>query len=288
MSGQHTAVQASDGSAFSQRSTLNAQRLIDTHVHLNHDDLLADISGMTARAQAAGVGGFVVVGYDLPSSERGIHLAEGDARIWATVGIHPHEAEAWDEAAAAKLKGWAAHPRVVAIGEIGLDFYRDLSPRPAQHTAFAAQLEMAAEADLPVVIHCCDAYEETLSVLEAHADSLPGVILHCFQGEHRHAERAWARGWFLGIGGAVTFKNQEALREIVRAAPPECLLLETDAPYLSPVPLRGKYPNEPARVALIAEKVAELRGSDVAALAAATTENAARAFRMASPPCPVS
>ena len=257
--------------------------LIDTHVHLNHDDLLRDLTGMTARAEAAGIGGFVVVGFDLPSSERAVRLSESDARIWATVGIHPHEAQRWDETASNRLKEWATHPRVAAIGEIGLDFYRDLSPRPAQHSVFVAQLELAAAARLPVVIHCRDAYEETLSVLEAHTDFLPGVILHCFQGEREHAERAWARGWFLGIGGAVTFKNQEGLRDVVRAAPLECLLLETDAPYLSPVPLRGKYPNEPARIALVAEKVAELRGMEVAELAAATTQNAGRAFRFPSP-----
>ncbi len=257
--------------------------LIDTHVHLNHEDLAADLPAVLERAGAAGVGELIVIGYDLASSARAVALAEGPpvgagARLWAAVGVHPHDAAHWDAgAAAARLRAWAAHPRVVAVGEIGLDFYRDLSPRDAQHAAFAAQLDLAAEAGLPVVIHCRDAYDETLDVLEAQAGVLP-VILHCFQGTRGHAERAWARGWFLGIGGAVTFKNQEALREIVRAAPEGSLLLETDAPYLSPAPLRGRYPNEPARVALVAENIAELRGEPFADIAAITTDNARRAF----------
>jgi TatD DNase family protein len=252
--------------------------LIDTHVHLNHADLECDLPGVTDRGTAAGVAAFVVVGYDLSSSERAVRLAERDARMFATVGVHPHEAEHWSGDTADRIWRLVLDRRVVAVGEIGLDFYRDLSPREAQRRAFEAQLQGAAQNDLPVVIHCRDAYDETLAILADHANALPGVILHCFQGEMHHAEQAWARGWFLGIGGALTFKNQDGLREIVRAAPAESLLLETDAPYLSPVPLRGKYPNEPARVALVAEKMAELRGTSVAEIADLTTTNARRAF----------
>ena len=250
--------------------------LVDTHVHLNHVDL-NDWAAILTRAEEAGVGAFVVVGYDDKSSHLAQLLAGKDDRIWATVGIHPHEAAAWNEEAAERLAFLATMGRVVAWGEIGLDFYRDLSPRPAQFRAYQEQLGLAQRLDLPVVIHCRDAYPETLDVLETHNPAAP-VILHCFQGTMTDAERAWARSWFLGIGGAVTFKNQDALREIVRAAPPEYLLLETDAPYLSPVPLRGKYPNEPARVAYVAEKVAELRGVSVAEIAALTSANAGRAF----------
>lgn len=250
--------------------------LIDTHVHLNHVDL-SDWAAILARAEEAGVGKFVVVGYDEKSSHLAQILATEDDRIWATVGVHPHEAQAWNEEAAELLAFVATRGRVVAWGEIGLDFYRDLSPRPAQFRAFEEQLDLAAQHDLPVVIHCRDAYPETFDVLEARGLTAP-VILHCFQGTRADAERAWARGWFLGVGGAATFKNQEGLREIVRAAPPQSLLLETDAPYLSPVPLRGKYPNEPARLAHVAEKVAELRGETVDQVAARTTANARRAF----------
>jgi len=256
---------------------LTPDPLVDTHVHLNHDDLYADRASVMARAAASGVGVFVVVGYDLASSERAVALAGEDERIFATVGVHPHDAANWGDAAAGRLRALLAAPRVVAVGEIGLDFYRDLSPREAQRAAFVAQLKIASEAGLPVVIHCRDAYSETLDILEGHDPLLP-PILHCFQGTLADAERAWTRGWFLGIGGALTFKNGDALRATVRAAPPECLLLETDAPYLSPAPLRGKYPNEPARLALVAETLAAVRGVSVQEVAALTTANARRAF----------
>ena len=259
--------------------------LVDTHVHLNHEDLAGDLRGVLQRARDAGVTDHIIIGYDLASSARATALAEGPppvetgARLWASVGVHPHDAAHWGGDAAARLRAWTSHPRVVAVGEIGLDFYRDLSPREAQRAAFAAQLDIAAEAGLPVVIHCRDAYDETLDMLEARMGAgNPVIILHCFQGVRSHAERAWARGWLLGIGGAVTFKNQEGLRDVVRAAPRDSLLLETDAPYLSPAPLRGRYPNEPARVALVAQKVAELRDEPVARVAATTTNNARRAF----------
>lgn len=251
--------------------------MIDTHVHLNGKDLGSDLPGVLARAEAAGVDTFVVVGYDLASSEKAVRLAEGDARIFATVGIHPHDAVSYDAGAETTLRDWTANPRVVAIGEIGLDFYRDLSPRPAQYEAFRAQLRLAAETGLPVVIHCRDAYPETMDLLEAEAGDTP-LILHCFAGDVCHAERAWQRGWFLGVGGTLTYKKNDVLRAIVRDAPRQSLLLETDAPYLSPEPLRGKFPNEPARVALVAERVAEVRGETVAAVIEYTDENARRVF----------
>jgi TatD DNase family protein len=252
--------------------------LIDTHVHLNNTDLAADLPGVLERAEAAGVGQFVVVGYDLASSERALRLAESDPRLFAVVGIHPHDAEHWDDKAAEQLRRWAANPRVVAIGEIGLDFFRDLSPRPAQFAAFRAQLALAAEAGLPVVIHCRDAYEETLDILETEASAHTPVILHCFLGTMAHAERLWKRNWFLGVDGPVTFKANDDLRAIIRAAPGESLLLETDAPYLSPMPFRGKFPNEPARLLPIAEKVAEVRGASLESIAELTTGNALTAF----------
>jgi len=255
--------------------------LIDTHVHLNHDDLLhhsdGGLIGVLERAEAAGVGGFIVIGYDLPSSERAEKLAEDDKRIRSAVGVHPHDAASWSDGTADRLRALLTHERVVAVGEIGLDFYRNLSPVTDQMRAFRAQLEIAEETGRPVVIHCRDAWDETLEVLEDPAPALP-VVLHCFGGTRTHAERAWRRGWFLGIGGAVTFKKSDDLRAIIRAAPRDSVLLETDAPYLSPVPLRGRYPNEPARVALVAEAVAELWGVNLAEVAAITTENARRAF----------
>ena len=253
--------------------------MIDTHVHFNSPDLAADLPGTIARAEAAGVTRFVVIGFDIASSGRAVQLAAGDNRIFAVVGVHPHDAKQWNDAAADALREWAAHPRVVAIGEIGLDYYRDLSPRDAQETAFRAQIALAQQVKIPLVIHCRDAYEETMAILEAEAGDLT-VILHCFAGDAAHAARAFQRGWYLGIGGSLTYKKNDALREIVRKAPASALLLETDAPYLSPEPLRGRYPNEPARLPLVAEKIAALRAETRAEVAAYTGENAERAFRI--------
>lgn len=252
--------------------------LIDTHVHLNNADLAADLTDVLVRAEDVGVERFIVVGWDIASSERAVILAEADPRIFAVVGAHPHDAQHWNADAAARLRGWAENPRVVAVGEIGLDFFRDLSPRPSQYAAFRAQLTLAAELALPVVIHCRDAYEETLEILEGEASPDIPIVMHCFLGTMAHAERLWARGWFMGVDGPITFKANDDLRNILRAAPPESLILETDAPYLSPLPFRGKFPNEPARLLPIAEKVAEVRGVSLGEIAALTTANAHHAF----------
>lgn len=260
--------------------------MIDTHVHLNGKDLgnPDTLPGVMERATVAGVHTFVVVGYDLASSERAVTLAGNDARVFATVGIHPHDAAHYSPATEERLRELAAHPRTVAIGEIGLDFYRDLSPRGAQETAFRAQLALARDTGLPVVIHCREAYPETLALLEAEADGI-GIVLHCFAGTARDADIAIKHGWYLGVGGTATYKKNTDLQSIIKAAPQDCLLLETDAPYLSPEPLRGKFPNEPARVALVAQKVADLRGETRANVIAYTTANARRAFpRLLSPP----
>lgn len=253
--------------------------MIDTHVHFNGKDLSGRdvLPGVLERAKFADVRGFIVVGYDLASSERAVTLAKNDERMWATVGIHPHDAAEYAPDTQARLHELAKHPRTVAIGEIGLDFYRDLSPRDAQETAFRAQITLARETELPIVIHCRDAYPETLAILEAEAHGIT-VILHCFAGDEGDAERAFRHGWYLGVGGTVTYKKNDALRAIVRSAPQSLLLLETDAPYLSPEPFRGKFPNEPARVALVAQRIADVRGESKEAVVAYTTINAQTAF----------
>jgi TatD DNase family protein len=251
--------------------------MIDTHVHLNNRDLGRDLDGVIARAEAADVRQFVVVGYDLASSEKAVAQAEADARIFAAVGIHPHDASSYTPEVEERLRAWATNPRVVAIGEIGLDFYRDLSPRPAQYDAFRAQIALARTVSLPIIIHCRDASDETFDLLESEAGDVP-VLLHCFAGEHRHAERAWARNWLLGVGGTATYKKNEALREIIRDAPQESLVLETDAPYLTPEPHRGKFPNEPRHIPLVAACIAAVRGETAAEVAAYTDTNARRFF----------
>lgn len=220
----------------------------------------------------------IVIGYDLPSSEQAVALAEAHApELWAAVGVHPHDAKSWDAATAARLRSLSDHPRVVAWGEIGLDFHYDFSPRPAQYAAFRAQMALARESGLPVVIHCREAYPETLQVLqEERADEIGGVM-HCWAGTPAEAEQTTALGMALGIGGTLTFKNAQPIRDAAQAAPLELLLLETDAPYLAPMPHRGKR-NEPAYTHLVAEKLAELRGLTLEEIARLTTANARRIF----------
>jgi len=230
-------------------------RWTDTHCHLNHEQLLPDWETVLFRAHQAGVERLILIGYDLPSSERAVRLAEQSSALWAAVGIHPHDATRCTPEALTRLRELSQHPRVVAIGEIGLDFYHDLSPREAQYDALHAQLTLAQEQGLPVVIHCREAYDPLLDVLKQY----PRVrgVLHCFSGTKAHAERGLAMGYYLGIGGIITFKNAEALRAVVQTVPRDRLLLETDAPYLAPHPYRGER-NEPAYLPLIAQTVANL------------------------------
>ncbi|MCS7208108.1 MAG: TatD family hydrolase [Fimbriimonadales bacterium] len=245
----------------------------DTHCHLNHPDLYADWQAVWFRAQQAGVQRLILIGYDLPSSQRALELTAHADAFYAAVGIHPHDAAHCDADALQTLRAFARHPRVVAIGEIGLDFYRDLAPREAQYRAFHAQLQLAAELGLPVVIHCRDAYDELLAVLSEY----PAVrgVLHCFSGTAVHAQRGLELGYYLGIGGVVTFKSAEPLRAIVRTTPRDRLLLETDAPYLAPHPYRGKR-NEPAYLSLVAQQVAALWEVPLETLAQQTEANVDR------------
>ncbi|MCC6442215.1 MAG: TatD family hydrolase [Armatimonadetes bacterium] len=250
--------------------------LTDTHTHLNHPDLDNDGQAVLRRAHDAGVSRFIVVGYDLPSSRRAAELAQEIPGAWAVVGIHPHDASLCDGAALEELAVLADAPRVAAIGEVGLDYYRDLSPRDAQRRAFQAQVELARQKNMPVVVHSRDAAEDVFEMLAARAQGLK-VVLHCFAGSLSYAEKCLEAGFFLGIGGPLTYKKNVELQEIVRRMPLGRLLLETDAPYLAPHPYRGRR-NEPAYVRLVAEKAAELRGVSPEEIADQTTSNAASVF----------
>jgi TatD DNase family protein len=248
----------------------------DTHCHLNHPDLASDLAQVWNRAQEAGVRVAIVVGYDLASSQTALQVAAQLHGCWASVGIHPHSAIECTADALLRVREMASQPQVVAMGEIGLDYYRDRSPKGVQQRAFEEQLALASELRLPVIIHCRDAYDDLLHILSRY--SLRGV-LHCFSGERRHAQRAVDMGWYLGIGGVVTFKNAHTLREIVQQVPLQHLLLETDAPYLAPMPYRGKR-NEPAYLPLIAQTAAALKDVPLEVLSIATTENARSLFSL--------
>lgn len=219
----------------------------------------------------------VTIGVGEASSRGAVALAEGDPRVWAAVGVHPHDADGWTDADAAWIGELAAHPRVVAIGECGLDHFRHHSTPQAQRIAFEAQIVLARQTGLPLVIHTRDATDDTLAILEARAADLR-VILHCFSiVEPHHVDRVIDAGWFTSFAGPITYPKNTALREAAARIPADRLLVETDSPYLSPVPRRGR-PNEPANVAFTLAALAEVRGMDVADCDALTTANAARVF----------
>jgi TatD DNase family protein len=254
--------------------------LVDTHCHLNHHRM-NDVAECIRRACDAEVTRMVVVGYDPASSRHAVDLAAQYAgTIYAAVGVHPHDASSWTRETQEEIASLARAPGVVAIGEIGLDFHYDFSPRPAQFAAFHDQLGLAASLDLPVVIHCREAHQETLDVLEQSEVGRTGGVMHCWAGNVEEAERTVALGMMLGFGGTITFKNAENVRDGLRAVPIDRILLETDAPYLAPIPHRGKR-NEPAFTRIIAESAAALRSIDLEELASVTTANAVRMFRFA-------
>ncbi len=256
----------------------------DTHLHLNRHEFSADATAVLARAAAAGVTRFMNVGYDLESSAASVALAEQDSRFLATVGVHPHDASLLADSAGGitdagerllvELAALAKHPRVAAIGEIGLDFYRDLSPRPAQLAAFAAQVALADRLDLPVVLHIRDAYDEIITLMAQIGLPRRRGIMHSFAGDRRAAAWGVGNGFLLGIGGPVTYRNSR-LPAVLADCTPQDLVLETDAPWLPPEPHRG-HRNEPAYLVHTARAVADLFGKPLAELADITNENFAR------------
>jgi TatD DNase family protein len=249
--------------------------MFDTHCHLNHPDLAPDLVRVIARAHDVGVREMLVVGYDLPSSREAVRLANEIDGVWAAVGFHPHDAKLYDNAAEAEIRGLAQEPRVVAIGEIGLDFYRDLSPREVQARVFERQLALAQEVGKPVVLHHRDSREEAYRILAGVADGMAGCIVHCFNDSAEWVHRWLDLGFVIGIAGPVTYKRNDRLRELVAGLPRDRILIETDCPYLAPHPYRGKR-NEPAYLTLVAEEVARCWSSNVEAVAHATTATAHR------------
>jgi TatD DNase family protein len=251
--------------------------VIDTHCHLGSSRFKSDRSAVIARARSAGVERFVEVGYDVATSERSVALAGQERGVWASVGLHPHEVAKAREDAFERLKALAQEPRVVAIGECGLDFYRDLSPRDQQREWFERQLALANQFALPLVIHVRDAMDETLDRLE-RAAPVRGGTMHCWSGDATQAKRAVALGFKLGFGGTLTY-GVPAYEDSARAVPDEALLLETDAPYLVPEPKDVKR-NEPALLARVRTRLAALRGVSEERIDELTTENAARLFAL--------
>lgn len=251
--------------------------LFDTHCHLNHPRLLEHLPAVLERARAAGVSRMLVVGYDVPSSRKAVEIASTTTAILAAVGVHPHDAESVEDSDFAELRALAAHDTVVAIGETGLDFHRNLSSREAQRRAFERHLDLGEELGLPVIVHCREAQDEVLAGLEARRPS--AVVWHAFEGNKTHASRAVGLGSVFGLGGLLTRAGGDQLRQVVRELPSDRILLETDSPYL--LPTRGaRGDNEPANLPLIAQVVAEARGESASQVVQTATENACHVFRL--------
>lgn len=261
--------------------------LIDTHCHLDAAQFADEpVGDILARAAAAGVGRMVTIGTDLATSRAAVGLAQVHDVVFATVGVDPNEAAGYGPATRAELCALAANPKVLAIGEIGLDYHWMVSPPEQQAEVFRDQLALAGELGLPVVIHCREAHEDAEPILRAWAAeryaagwsaTRPVGVMHCYSGDLDEALRLHMAGLLISLAGPVTYKNAALTREVAIGLPLEALVMETDAPYLAPAPRRGER-NEPAFVRHTAEFVASLRGMGLADLAAATTANAARIF----------
>lgn len=254
--------------------------LFDTHAHLDEPALYPDLEGVLARAREAGVGLITTIGCDWRSSLMAVRIAEKyPAQVYAAIGVHPHEAkdltpEQWDN-----LLQLAAADKVVAWGEIGLDYYYDHSPREVQRKIFRDQLAVAKQCGLPVIIHDRDAHQDVLDILKAERVGSNGGIMHCYSGSWEMAKQCLSLGFYISFAGPLTYHNAKTPLEVAARVPEDRLLVETDCPYLSPHPFRGKT-NEPARVTYTAAKLAEIRGLEYERLAEITTANAKRIFNI--------
>lgn len=259
--------------------------LVDSHCHVAEPEFDADRDEVLSRAVANGVSTLVCVGATgaVEANAPTVALADraGPPAIVATVGIHPHHAKLADDVAFAALEKLAIAPRVVAIGETGLDFHYDFSPREAQRAAFARTIDLARRFVLPLVVHVREAHLEAAELLHLEGARAVGGVIHCFTGDRDDARRYLDLGFHISVAGIVTFRNADALRTAVRTVPLDRLLIETDAPYLAPVPHRGRR-NEPAWVRVVADTVAAVRGETFDTVAAATAENARRLFRLSA------
>ncbi|PIR20919.1 MAG: radical SAM protein [Deltaproteobacteria bacterium CG11_big_fil_rev_8_21_14_0_20_47_16] len=255
--------------------------IIDTHCHIGFSDYDADRAEVLQRAWDAGLESIIMIGagQGIEGNQKTVDLTALDERLFATIGVHPHDAEKLTPDVIAEFEKLAKHDRVVAIGEIGLDYHYDHAPRNIQQEAFRRQLELASHAGLPVTIHSRDADADTYAILREFWEEIPGGVMHCFGGNVEAAKACFDMGFYISIPGIVTFKKAEQLQDVVRACPVEKMLIETDAPYLAPIPYRGKR-NEPSYVAEVAKAIAEIKGLAYDDVARITTLNAKRLFRL--------
>lgn len=253
--------------------------LFDSHCHVDEPKFDGDREDVLLRMREAGVTRYAVIGSDVPSSRHAVDYAAAHDGCYAAVGIHPHEASGYKEGDLDLLAEWVREEKVVAIGEIGLDYYYDHSPRDVQQKVCELQMELAYELGMPVAYHVRDAHQDMIDLMKRHKGHLSGGIIHCFSGSWEIAREYLKLGYFISFAGPVTFKKAPKLQEAAVNVPLDRLLIETDSPYLAPEPVRGRR-NEPMNVRFVAEKIAALRGMPLEELAAATTENALRAYRI--------
>lgn len=252
--------------------------MIDSHVHLNLPNYRGDLDQVLANAREAGVTRMVNIGFDLASSRETVALTRRYPFILGAVGVHPHDARTYNEEVEKELAGMLADPSVIAVGEIGLDYYRDLSPRDIQQEVFRRQIALAAAHEMPIIVHCRDAAEDVLEILAGEGSRYDGIF-HAFSGDAKMAEEVLRLGFHIGVGGVVTFKNAR-LREVVLEVPLDSIVLETDCPYLAPVPFRGKR-NEPAYLTYVAETISQATGQPVEKIVEITNINFERAMKLA-------
>ena len=255
-------------------------KLIDTHAHLTDIGYNGLVEGLLERSRAAGVDRWITVGTDLADSMAAAALAGRYDGMFCTVGVHPHEADKQQAGYADVLGELGTKDKVVALGETGLDYYYDFSPRKRQKQVFEEQLELAKELGLPVVVHCRDAFDDCLGILKEWDRRDISVVFHCFSGDKQQAKAVLDMGYFLSFTGTITFKKAETARQVVRYVPLERVMLETDCPYLSPEPRRKIRPNEPALLVHIADKLAEIKELSVEEIAQATGRNSRLFFGM--------
>lgn len=270
------------GSIEESASIAAGATLIDSHCHLDFDSFATDVEEVIARAHRVGVDKMITIGASGPfeANREAIDIAARHASVFATVGVHPHEASSVTDAVLDEIERLAAHPCVVGIGETGLDYHYDNSPRPAQRAAFRRFARLAARLDLPLSIHLRDADADAAAILADEGTEAGGVI-HCFSSDARAAETFVGLGLHISFSGILTFKTADALREAAAVVPADRILIETDSPFLAPVPHRGRR-NEPALVVHTAVALAEARGESLATVARTTSDNAARLFRLSS------
>lgn len=256
-------------------------KLFDSHAHLDHEGFPEGADEVISRAQAAGVAWIVTIGSSQKTSvmQEAIAIANAHSNVWAAIGIHPHEAEHVDGSTWERLAQLLDAPRVMAVGECGLDYHYMHSPREDQVAVFRAQVRLAHEKGLPLVLHCRKAHEDCMTVLHAGPLNDPPGIIHCFSGTKKEMNDFLDMGFYVSIPGIVTFKRADELREAVKALPMDRMLIETDSPFLAPIPFRGKR-NEPAMVVYTARAIAQIRGCGVDDVAAATVANTRRIYRL--------